>query len=233
MQGFYRDVGRNESVSEGYGPRAAPGEWLPLLLDAYIVVSQLARRFGLEVVIAGAGAYSLHVEADPTKDVDLVFSKPLPVSALPTILEELSRELRFRKWNVIGGRIQQGRSAEDWVIQLFVAVKPGRVVSVEVFNLLAVRPLSFFEVTEVEIESIKVKVLTLESWIASKLADPNGVDELNVRRLEKAVRRGINEAKLFEILMGLGMREVVSINARSAMRRTQDRRLIELLQMLV
>jgi len=107
------------------------------------------------------------------------------------------------------------------------------VVSIEAFNLLAVRPLSFFEVTEVEIEGIKVKVLTLESWVASKLADPNGVDELNVRRLEKAVRRGVDEARLFEILMRLGMWEVVSVNARSVMRRTHDRRLIELLQMLV
>ena len=123
-----------------------------------------------------------------------------------------------------------GRGIEDWVVQVFVAVGPGRVVGVEVFNMLAVRPLSLYEVEERTLKGRRVKVLTLESWVASKLADPNGVDEQNMRRLERAVEKGIDEAKLLEILRRLGMHSTVSLNARSVLRRTRSDCLRRILQ---
>ncbi|MEB3778754.1 MAG: hypothetical protein GSR85_00765 [Desulfurococcales archaeon] len=228
-QEFYED----EDKAREPGPRVEPGKWLPLLKDAYTVISRLARRFGVGVVIAGAGAYSLHVEADPTKDVDFVLTKPLPPGDLAMMLQELESVLKTRGWRVLGGRLQHGRVPEDWVVQVFVAVDHGKVVGIEVFNLLAVRPLSFYEVTEVTYKGVKVKVITLESWVASKLADPNGIDKLNVERLERAVEKEINEAKLLDILRRLGMREVIPVNARSVLRRTRSERLKRLLQMLV
>jgi hypothetical protein len=42
---------------------------------------------GVDVVLAGAGAYSVHVEVDSTKDVDFILSKPLDVKILVEILE--------------------------------------------------------------------------------------------------------------------------------------------------
>lgn len=226
-----KEAGRPSSSSE-LGAKVEPGEWLPLLLYSYNILKRMARRFSSEVVVAGAGAYAVHVEADPTKDVDFVLTKPLSVSDMSTMLQELSRELGLKGWRVVGGRLQQGRSGEDWVMQVFVAVSPGRVVGVEVFNLLAVRPLSLYEVVEVEYGGLKVKVLTLESWVASKLADPNGIDERNIRRLEKAVEKGIDEARLLNILTRLGMGEVIAINAKSTLNRTRSPKLRRLLQML-
>ena len=59
----------------------------------------------------------------------------------------------------MGARIQQGRGTDDWVIQLPVSVSPGRIVGVEVFNLLAVRPLALYEVEEVIAYGKKLKTL--------------------------------------------------------------------------
>lgn len=229
VQEFQRKS-RNNSE---YSPRAKPEEWIPLLLDSYEIVSTIAKRFNVEVVVAGAGAYAFHVEADPTKDVDLVFTSPLPVEKLPYILHELSEKLKKRGWRIVGGNIQQGRSAEDWVIQVFVAVNTGRVVGVEVFNLLAMRPLTFYDIEEKSLDNKRLKTLTLESWIASKLLDPNGIDEHNIRRLEKAIEKGVNEAKLFQIIMRTGLQRLASINARDTLRRTNNPKLKQLLQMIV
>jgi len=119
------------------------------------------------------------------------------------------------------------------VIQVFIAISPGKIVGIEVFNLLAVRPLSLYETEIVEIEGLPVKTLTLESWVASKLADPNGVDEQNILRLEKAVEKGFNKTKLFEILMRLGMRETIRINSLDVLRRTRNEKLKKLLSLLI
>jgi hypothetical protein len=188
---------------------------------------------GVDVVLAGAGAYSVHVEVDSTKDVDFILSKPLDVKILVEMLEELAGRLEMRGFNVIGRRLQQGRAPEDWVIQIFIAINLGRIIGIKVFNLLAVRPLSLYEATVVEVEGLPVKTLTLESWIASKLADPNGVDELNLRRLEKAVERGFDRVRLLEMLRRLGMSETIKVNVRDVLERTCKQELRELLLMLV
>ena len=218
---------------EGLDYKASPREWLPLLLEAYDTVGEVAGKLGVGVVVAGAGAYALHVEADPTKDVDLVLTKPLPIEKLARILEEASEKLEEKGWKITGGRIQQGRSSEDWVIQLFVSPSPGRIIGLEVFNLLAVRPLSLYEVEEKAYGDKKLKTLTLESWIASKLADPNGVDTVNQRRLEKAVEeKQVDIPKLYQILMRLGLDEIIKANARSLLHRTRNPKLKRILQPL-
>lgn len=213
--------------------RASPEEWIPIMKIAYEELKNITSRMGVDAVLAGAGAYSVHVEVDSTKDVDFILSKPLDVKMLVEILEELAERLEMRGFNVIGRRLQRGRAPEDWVIQIFIAVNLGKVVGIKAFNLLAVRPLSLYEATVVEVEGLPVKTLTLESWIASKLADPNGVDEHNLRRLEKAVERGFDKVRLLEILRRLGMSETIKVNARDVLERTCKQELRELLLMLV
>ena len=87
--------------------RALPEEWIPLMKIAYEELKNITGRMGVDVVLAGAGAYSVHVEADSTKDVDFILSKPLDVKILVEILEELAERLEMRGFNVIGRRIQQ------------------------------------------------------------------------------------------------------------------------------
>ena len=212
--------------------RALPEEWIPLMKIAYEELEDITGKMGVDIVLAGAGAYSVHVEPDSTRDVDFILSKSLDVKILVEILEEFAKKLEMRGFNVIGRRIQQGRAPEDWVIQIFIAVNLGRVVGIKVFNLLAVRPLSLYEATIVEVEGLPIKTLTLESWVASKLADPNGVDEHNLRRLEKAVERGFDKVRLLEMLRRLGMRETIKVNARDVIERTCEQKLRELLLML-
>jgi len=137
-----REAGR---AYERIGGRAEPGEWIPVLLDAYGELSRILERYGARPIVAGAGAYGLHVEFDPTKDVDIVLSKPLDVANLTEVMKELVRGLKDRGRRVVGARIQLGRGGEDWVIQVFVVAGSGRVVAVEVFNLLPVRPATLYE----------------------------------------------------------------------------------------
>jgi hypothetical protein len=146
--------------------RALPEEWIPLMMIAYEELKNVTGRMGVDVVLAGAGAYSVHVEVDSTKDVDFILSKPLDVKMLVEMLEELAERLEIRGFNVIGRRLQQSRAPEDWVIQIFIAINLGRIIGIKVFNLLAVRPLALYEATVVEVEELPVKTLTLESWIA-------------------------------------------------------------------
>ena len=78
-----------DRVSTGrQAARVEPGEWVPLLLDAYEILSTITKHFGVGVVVAGASAYAVQVEADPTKDVDFVLTKPLPVEKLSTMVYE-------------------------------------------------------------------------------------------------------------------------------------------------
>ncbi|MCE4612639.1 MAG: hypothetical protein F7C07_02260 [Desulfurococcales archaeon] len=218
--------------AEEAGMRAEPRYWLPLMVDAYEALKELAKRYGAELVVAGAGAYSLHVEPDTTRHVDLVLSSPLGVQVLVELLDGLRKHLEGSGYRVVGARVQHGRAPEDWVAQLFVAVAPGLVVAVEVFNLLAVRPLSLYETVETRHAGRALRVLSLESWVASKLADPNGVDAWNVRRMERAVDRGLDKGRLYGVLAGLGMHETVRLNARSVLERTASGRLRELLSAL-
>jgi hypothetical protein len=197
--------------------RALPEEWIPLMMIAYEELKNITGRMGVDVVLAGAGACSVHVEVDSTKDVDFILSKPLDVKMLVEMLEELAERLEIRGFNVIGRRLQQSRAPEDWVIQIFIAINLGRIIGIKVFNLLAVRPLSLYEATVVEVEELPVKTLTLESWIAKAGRDPNGVDEHNLRRLEKAVERGFDRVRLLEILRRLGMGETIKVNARDVL----------------
>jgi len=229
----HRRVVDNGAERYRASPRVLPEDWIPMMRTTYEELRDLAGGLGLEIVLAGAGAYSVHVLADPTKDIDYVLSKPIDVRAMIDLYEGFVDRLDRKGVNVVGKRIQQGRSSEDWVIQVFIAISPGKIVGIEVFNLLAVRPLSLYETEIVEIEGLPVKTLTLESWVASKLADPNGVDEQNILRLEKAVEKGFNEAKLFEILMRLGMRETIRINSLDVLRRTRSEKLKKLLSLLI
>jgi hypothetical protein len=87
--------------------RVLPEEWVPLMKIAYEELKSITSRMGVDVVLAGAGAYSIHVEADSTKDVDFILSKPLDVKILVEILEKLAERLEMRGFNVIGRRIQQ------------------------------------------------------------------------------------------------------------------------------
>jgi len=220
-----------KSEASRYTGRATPEEWLPLLRDAYALLSRMLGSYGVKPIVAGAGAYSLHVEPDPTKDIDIVVSRPLPLPVLGEVLEKLTTALEERGWRVAGARIQLGRSSSDWVIQVFVVARAGRIIAVEVFNLLAVRPASLYETTRRQLDTMTVEVLTLESWFASKLADPNGVDAVNMYRLEKAAHR-VDVPKLLEILRRLGLNDIVKTNAESLLRRSRDRKLREILSYL-
>jgi hypothetical protein len=77
-----------------------PEEWVPLMKIAYEELKSITSRMGVDVVLAGAGAYSVHVEADSTKDVDFILSKPLDVKMLVKILEELAERLEMRGFNM-------------------------------------------------------------------------------------------------------------------------------------
>ncbi len=214
--------------------RARPEVWIPILLDFYKVAERIVRGFSVDVAVAGAGAYAVHMDPDSTKDIDLVLSHPLSVGDLAEILNKVREGLGRLGYRCVGARIQQGRGLEDWVIQIFVAASPGSIVGLELFNLLATRPLSLYSVEDAVLRGQRIKVLSLESWIASKLADPNGVDELNLRRLERvAENASFSEAELFEILARLGLREIVKSNARDLLDRTGSRRLRELLTLLI
>jgi len=220
-------------ASKTAGTKARPEEWIPLLLDIYEDLTLLLKDYRATPVVAGAGAYALHVEADPTKDIDITLSRPLTIDRLASLMSSLRRVLEERGYSVVGARIQQGRGTDDWVIQLLVSVSPGRIVGVEVFNLLSVRPLALYEVEEVIAYGKRLKALTLESWFASKLADPNGIDEHNLHRLESAVDKGIDKDKLFELLQRLSMTETIKTNAMDALKRTKHPRLRSLLSALI
>ena len=59
------------------------------------------------------------------------------------------------------------------------------------------------------------------------------MDELNLRRLEKAVERGFDKVRLLEMLRRLEMSETIEVNARDVLERTCKQELRELLLMLV
>jgi len=226
---FYGGVNAGREVNS----RAKPEEWIPLLMNAYRALREILEEFKVKPVIVGAGAYGIHVEFDPTKDIDIALSKPLLVSELGTILNRLSNSLKTLGYRVLGGGLQQGRSPEDWVIQIFIGVKPGRIVGLEIFNLLNARPLSVFETKTTYLEGEMFEVLTLESWITSKLTDPNGIDERNLRRLEKSLEKNVNVEKILEIVMRSGLSEIAKINAKDALARTRHAKLKTLLTVLI
>ena len=230
---YREDVEPESRVLREVEGEASPEEWLPLFTDVHDCLLALSAGTDIRPVVAGAAAYALHIEADPTKDIDFVLSRPLEVGRLVDLLNMLTQLLRERGWRVIGGRVQQGRGSEDWVVQTFVVVRPGRVVGLEVFNLLAVRPLALYEVEEIMYLERRFLTLTRESWVASKLADPNGVTERNLRRLERMVESGIDETKLFQTLMRLSLNEVVQNNAKDMLRRTKNEKLKRILSILV
>lgn len=112
-------------------------------------------------------------------------------------------------------------------------MKPGEIVGVKIFNLLTMRPLTLYDVEEVVYLGRRFLTLTRESWVASKLVDPNCVDERNLRRLERMIEAGVDEARLLRILMRLGLNDVVRANAKDMLRRTGNEKLRRILSMLV
>lgn len=213
--------------------RVVPEKWLPLLLDAYRELLGILEPFSVRPVIVGAAAYGLFVEFDPTKDVDIALSNPLSPDKLISLLNMLIQALRGRGYRVLSGLIQLGRSADDWVIQIPVVVGAGEVVGLEVFNTLNTRPVTLFETTTLYIHRETVYTLTLESWIASKLTDPNGIDEYNLERLEKATERDVDVEKVLEIIMRTGLLEVAKMNARSVVSKVRSTKLKSLLAYLL
>jgi len=217
---------------ESGGALASPELWIPVFRAAYRAVSELAFGHGVSVAVAGSAAYSVHVELDETKDIDLVLSRPLEVGVLAAMLPRLEAALRGEGFRIVGGRLQLGRTPEDWAGQLIVAPAQGRVVGVEVFNLLACRPLSLYEVVDAELAGTPIKAVSLESWFASKLADPGGLGIRDIARLEKAVEKGVDIDKLISIVQRLSMGETIKINARDALRRTRHQGLRAVLSIL-
>lgn len=92
MRGELGLSGKTGSVA-----RAQPREWLPLLVDAYQVLDGLAREAGVGVVVAGAGAFAVHVEAEPTKYIGFVLSKPIPLEGMGRLLQGLALEDVLRR----------------------------------------------------------------------------------------------------------------------------------------
>lgn len=212
-----------------------PKEWIPVFLIVYRTLAVTLSRHGVRPIAAGSIAYSLNIKLEPTKDIiDILLSKPLDQSRLVEVERALESTLRSHGYTITLQRIQLGASAEDWVIQLFVVTPSGVEIGVEVFNLLIARPASLFETTARNLGGmdIDIETLTLESWFASKLADPNGIDETNLERLGKAAAY-IDLRKSFEILMRLSLRKIVQENAEDAMRRTRDAKLKEILGLLL
>ncbi len=75
--------------------RARPEVWIPILLDFYKVAERIVRGFSVDVAVAGAGAYTVHMDLDSTKDIDLVLLHPLSVGDLAEILERVAENASF------------------------------------------------------------------------------------------------------------------------------------------
>jgi len=214
-------------------PKVVPEKWLSLLLDAYEELHRILEPLGVRPVIVGSAAYGFFMGFEPTKDVDIAFSKPLPPEKLIYLLNTLTQALKSRGYRVLSGLIQQGRSADDWVIQIPIVVGAGEVVGLEVFNMLNARPVTLFESAALHMRGETIHTITLEAWVACKLTDPNGIDEYNLERLERAVERGVNVGKVLEIIMRTGLLETAKMNARSVVSKTKNVKLKSLLAYLL
>ena len=96
--------GKDEAdAGKNIGARARPEEWIPLLLNIYEDLTLLLKDYKAMPVVAGAGVYALHVEADPTKDIDIALSKPLTIDKLASLMTSLRRVLEERGYSVVGG----------------------------------------------------------------------------------------------------------------------------------
>lgn len=93
-------------------------------MDTYRVLRKILDEFEAGSIAVDAGAYGIHVEPDPTKDVDIALSKPLSLGELGVVLSQLSDSLKALGYRVLGGGLQHGRSSEDWIIQIFIGLKP-------------------------------------------------------------------------------------------------------------
>jgi len=214
------------------GVLAPPELWIPVFKAAYRAVSELASGHGASVAVAGSAAYSAHVGVVGARDIDLVLSRPLEVGVLAAVLPRLEVALRGEGLRAVGGGLRPGRTPEDWAGQLVVAAAPGVLVRAVVSNLLACRPLPLYEVVDAELAGTPVKAVSLESWFASKLADPGGLGTRDIAMLERAVERGVDVDKLTGIVRRLSAGYVVRANARDALGRTGHQGLAAVLRLL-
>jgi len=221
-----------EYQEESGGALAPPELWIPVFRAAYRAASELASGHGASVAVAGSAAYSAHVEVVEARDIDLVLSRPLGVGILASMFPRLEAALRGEGLRAVGGGLQLGRTPENWTGQVIVAPAPGALVRVVVSNLLACRPLSLYEVVDAELAGTPIKVISLESWFASRLADPGWLGSRDIAMLEKAVERGVDMDRLAKIVWRLSAGETIKINARDALQRTGHQGLRAVLRLL-
>jgi hypothetical protein len=97
----HRRVIDNGAERHSASPRVLPEDWIPMMRTTYEELRDLAGELGLEIVLAGAGAYSVHVLADPTKDIYYVLSKPIDVRAMIDLYEGFVDRLVRKGVNVV------------------------------------------------------------------------------------------------------------------------------------
>jgi hypothetical protein len=97
----HRRVVDNSAERYRASPRVLPEDWIPMVRTTYEELRDLAGGLGLEIVLAGAGAYSVHVLADPTKYIDYVLSKPIDVRAMIDLYERFVDRLDRKGLNVV------------------------------------------------------------------------------------------------------------------------------------
>jgi hypothetical protein len=188
--------------------------------DVFAEVFDVLRELGYDVIGIGAVAFSANFFEDTTKDVDVALGEPIEFGEMKRVGSAVERRLKSAGLPARFERVQLGRSPEDWVTQVFVFPMPGRVLAVEVFNLIVARPASLFDSVTVSkwgIESLKV--LDPESWFTSKIGDPNGVDSVNLKRLEFASKY-IDMWKVIEVLRRTSLLAVAKENAEDVAQRS-------------
>lgn len=137
---------------------------------------------------------------DSTKDIDLVLSEPVSIKTLSSILVGISGRLRSKSWRVVGERIRLGQSLEDWVAQIFISVKPGYIVNVEILNFLVVRPLILCEIRKQLFQCIELKIVDLKSLAVGSFA---GSDKSNTHN--QGTRKQKNTSNEERVLLALAI----------------------------
>ena len=205
-------------------------DWFPVFMIVYNRLEEL----GYKPVGIGAVAFSLLMRPESTKDVDIALERETPIEELARIGRLVEGVLSMRNYRARFSGIVQGSGTEDWILQAYVVLSKGKILGIEVFTRVSAIPVTFYALNEVERNGLVVRVLSLESWFASKLIDPNGIDERNLRRMERATGRIRREA-LFEVLRKLKVRkrDVFLANVEDLIRRTQNQELRDLLTFFI
>jgi len=155
-------------------------EWFPIAEAVY-------RLLGEGAVGIGTLALSLNLTLVDTKDVDFALDVGIRE------LEEVGRRVEEVVFNSKFVRIEFLEYSA--VAQIVTVLPSGKYLGIEVFNAVSEVPVGVFDA----VVRRGIRVLSLESWLASQILSPGGISRRTAERIRDALQ-SVNSAKVFNII---------------------------------